>query len=339
MDRQEKRGLYPSANRFPGGRERLHELIGKNVEIRATFRRHGYKADATDQTPKSALSPRGRLQIAELARKSAILKDGRFIRSSPAERAYEAADIIMMDAQSRGLVGGRGRTPDKPGRVRVRHELRMASSEVFDREWNRVFKENLPPNYSELSFEDQMEAATKAEDAAYEWWFAQGEHPDLEIPSVHEMATELAVLVSRVINTPDKLWNRSHIDEELVSHLSKIETILKEILVRKVKDPSTGEETRVTGFNSLADIGGGMRPGEGWTLMVKTDANRNKRVYIHLRGVDYDIDLQRLNELREEGIKSTRERRDRTSLVQIGEALKAQDEIRERVEGRRENTS
>lgn len=299
------KGVEPGTRR-PERLAELKELIGHNTIVRARFRRHGDKADPMDSTSKSALSPRGKERTAEVARNTPIHKDGLFVRSSPVTRARETADIILEDARTRGLLGGAGEQPHEQRQIRFRHELRQGGLKA----WDEMIQRHLPPNFDNLNLdpETRQRYIDAGDDEVLDEWF-KGKYPNDGSPSTREVAAEMAVLVSRVVEMPDKLWNGSEIDEEFDSHNSKLEPILKEIILRRVVDKESGEEKVVRGFDSIKEIGGGIRFAESWDLVAQKNANGEKSVKLLLRGNEYDIDLARLEKLRQQGIAMARERR------------------------------
>jgi hypothetical protein len=94
----------------------------------------------------------------------------------------------------------------------------------------------------------------------------------------------------------DRLYFGSEVDLLNASHGGTLEPFLKEVMLRRVRDKG-GKEKIVRGFDSIEEIGGGMRYGESWSLLIKTDAYGNKTIKLFLRGQEYDLDVERLKEL------------------------------------------
>lgn len=266
-----------------------HEKFGRNVELRATFMRHGPKADASDITGRSLLSEKGREHVREIGQKLDAKNGGIKSYTSPVERAIETADLVIEEQKKKGV---------KIFKQRKRTELTiLPGSKKFYGELEDRTKQNLPDNYGQLQDEEKQKALERAEDKALNWYLKFGDQkPDKETASPHEIAAGVAKLVRRYIRMSDKLYSGSKIDLINTSHKGTLEPFLKETLIRKVTYEA-GRETTVRGFDEVEEIGGGMRPSESWELEVTTDENGEKTVKLNLRGETYDLDLNRVEEL------------------------------------------
>jgi broad specificity phosphatase PhoE len=270
------------------GAER-HEKFGKNVELRATFMRHGPKADASDVTGKSLLSEAGREDVKEAGQRLDAKSGGIKSYTSPVERAIETADLVIKEQEKKGA---------KIFEQRKRTELSLVpDSKEFYEEFEDRTKQNLPDNYDQLRGEEKQEAFEEAEDKVLNWYLEFGDQkPDEKTASPHEIAAGVAKLVHRYVRMPEKLHSGSKVDLLNTSHKGTLEPFLKKTLIRKTTDEA-GKETTVRGFDEIEEIGGGMRPSESWELDVTTDENGEKTVKLNLRGKTYDLDLDRVEEL------------------------------------------
>lgn len=265
------------------------EKFGKNVEIRATFMRHATKAEASDVTGESLLSEKGKKEARrwseELETKTHCIK----AYTSPVGRALETANLVLEEQDKKGA---------EIFKMRRRAELALLpGSESFYKKLVEITKENLPSNYGNLVGDEKQEAFEKAEDVSLDWWLKQGDEKfDDKTTSPKEVAADVAKLVDRYIRMSDRLYSGSSVYLLNVSHKGTLEPFLKEVMLRRVKDEG-GEENIVRGFKDIQEIGGGMRPAESWELNVKTDESGNKDVKLSLRNRDYDLDMDRLNEL------------------------------------------
>lgn len=265
------------------------EEFGRNVEIRATFMRHGPKAEMGDTTARTLISAKGEQQVREIGKQLEVKRHGIKAYTSPIERAVKTAELVLEEQERKGT---------KIYNTRKRSELGLwSASDEFTRRWIEITNENLPPNFEELEGDIKQEVFDKAGDKALDNWLKlKDQRPDESTPSPQEVAAGMARLVDRYIRMADRLYSGSEIDLLNTSHKGVLEPLLKEILLRKVRDKDNKEQV-VKGFESIEEIGGGMRPSESWQLLIKTDESGNKNVKLLLRGQEYDIDMERLNEL------------------------------------------
>ena len=251
--------------------------------------RHGPKAEIRDITTQSLISEEGKKKVREVGKKREVQRHGIKAYTSPVERAIETAELILEEQEKKGA---------KIFKTRKRTELGMwSSSKKFTQRFAEMIKENLPPNFEELEGDAKQEALDKTEDKILDWWLGfKDQRPDETTPPPREIAAGVAKLVDRYINMADRLYSGSEIELLNTSHKGIPESLLKEVLLRKVKGENN-EEKIIRGFESLQDIGGSMRPSESWSLIIKTDDGGNKTIKILLRGQEYDLDTDRLNEL------------------------------------------
>ncbi|MBI4088468.1 histidine phosphatase family protein, partial [Candidatus Kaiserbacteria bacterium] len=232
-----------------GGRKRLNEMLGKNVEVLATFMRHSYRASEDD--PKAALSAEGVVQAQQIGEKFAPRKSGAFLRSSPSGRARETAGEIR--------AGISKRSTSRTSEIRARPELGSVSSdERFHEIWVAKSTEYLRehvPDLTTLSFDEQQQATREADDEVIDSWF-RGESEWSTVATPRSVAARMAVILSRVLEMPKKMWNMSSVDNIFVSHKPNFEALLREIIVRSEKNAHAGAEQTVRGFESVKEIGG-----------------------------------------------------------------------------------
>jgi len=265
------------------------ERFGRNVEVKAIFMRHGPRAEMRDTTEKTLISEAGKKKIREIGKALETGRHGIKGYTSQVERAVETANLVLEEQEKNSA---------KVFKLRKKSELGLLpSSENFSRRFMEITNENLPWNFEELEEGEKQETFDKAEDKALDWWLKMRDRrPDEKTPSPQEVAADIAKLVNRYIRMADRLYSGSEIDLLNTSHKGTLEPFLKEVLIRKIQDEK-GKEKIVRGFESIEEIGGGMRPAESWELDIKTDENGNKKVKLSLRGQEYDIDMERLKEL------------------------------------------
>ncbi|TSC94772.1 MAG: Uncharacterized protein CEN87_306 [Parcubacteria group bacterium Licking1014_1] len=270
---------------MPQIEEETNERFGRNVEIRATFMRHATKADASDITGKSLLSKKGQEESREKGKKLETKEHGIKAYMSPVARAIETADLILEEQEKKGT---------KVFKSRKKAELVLwPGSKNLYNEFAKITKENLPADYDNLREDEKQEVYEKAEDFAVDWLLYPGEKKfDTESASPYEIAVGISKLVDRYIKMSDRLYSGSSVDLLNVSHKGTFEAFLKEVLLRKNEQ---GEVVR--GFDKIEEIGGALKPAESWELDIRTDETGKKTIKLHFRGGEFDLDLQKLEEL------------------------------------------
>lgn len=100
----------------------------------------------------------------------------------------------------------------------------------------------------------------------------------------------------------DRLYSGSNIDLINGTHGGLPEALLQEILIRKQDDKT------IIGFEKLKEIGGGLKPAEGMDFLIKIDEKNEKTIKLHFRNEEYDLDLDKLNELARSYAEGKKER-------------------------------
>ncbi|MBU1037371.1 hypothetical protein KKF32_05125 [Patescibacteria group bacterium] len=154
----------------------------------------------------------------------------------------------------------------------------------------------------ELTPDQQETVMEYAEEPAIEWYLSLDDKRfDDKTPSPREWARAVAFKMNRLINLPDYMPNDKSVDLVSAGHKTSTEAFLKYAITRKVQ----GE--KVTGFDSLKDIGGSLKILDSWDLQVENDQEGNKQITIILRRENGDtqkfgIDLEVLRQLAQEHI-------------------------------------
>jgi len=162
--------------------------------------------------------------------------------------------------------------------------------------------------YASLDPTQQAEIAERAEEPITSEWLG---NPDSELGKLHPpeiAASYLAVRVRRDIKLADKLKSGSEVDFFNMTHTTITEPLLMEIV-----ELEGGQKPK-----EIKDIGGALGLNEGWELDVATDEDGEKTVKLFIYRVDrsgdnpqynkteYDIDLERLDELAVDGLRLTK---------------------------------
>lgn len=237
-----------------------HIEKGKNVILRVLFIRHGEKDKETDGLTEGGKEEA--IGFGKNLRKAKLIKG----YSSSLERAVQTTEQI---------IGATPLPPDKKRKTRIRQEIGMPP---FSAQATQYYRD--------------LEAIRFGKGA--EWWLSFGEsRPDEETWSPRETAESFAYALRRYFKMPDKLYVGSEADLINGTHQALPEALLKEVLIRE----QGGE--KIVGFDKLEEIGGALKLTEGMEFDINVDAIGQKTIKLHLRGREYDIDLEKLNKLAE----------------------------------------
>lgn len=234
---------------------------GRNVYICLKFIRHG------ERTKEGELTDYGRKITREKATASGIKEeefDAFKAIGSPAgpkgprgmPRSLETADIYVEE------IGG-----DKKFITRGKKILSFESI-VSKPPYNHteIYNANLPKNFEQLSDEEKVIAARKAQAVTVDYLFS------LKTPEAisyrKEIAGAFAYLVNKYKEMAGRLESGSRVLMPAGTHGPLPECFLQEALIRKTDD---GQEIR--GFKDIGEIGGPLDPSESFSLDIQTDEN------------------------------------------------------------------
>ena len=65
----------------------------------------------------------------------------------------------------------------------------------------------------------------------------------------------------------------------------------------KSNERKIDDNKEVVGFDNLEEVGGALKFTEGMEFIIKTDEQGDKKLTVKFRGQEYDIDMEKLNEL------------------------------------------
>ncbi|MCI0618752.1 histidine phosphatase family protein [bacterium] len=206
------------------------------------------------------LTPKGREQ-AHIAGESMEKKDAIKGDVAPIQRVIDTVDSIVRAAPH-----------DKKMNIRTRTELGYQASPDFVRQFRSI--------------------EAQGGDTAPQWFLDFGEErPDQSTLSPHEVAEQLASLVEHYAELAKRLYSGSKIDWVLGTQQALPEALLKEVLLR------TEDDTKISGFQNLAEIGGALRFAEMIDFEIKTDNDGGVLLKINFRGKKYDVDVDKLHQL------------------------------------------
>lgn len=262
--------------------------FGHNIEMVASFRRHYDPAKDDKGMSLDSLTEAG-IENAKTLGKT--LNDEPVIKGygSPKERAKDTIDFALDKVDENVRVLNQKQTPglnDKSARtymIRQKKELDTVPRSVVP-----VWLEAMAYAKDQVAAGDK----TSALDLATQYLF---DHPErLEAtgsPSMRVIAQDTAARLDLYRRMSGRLYDDSHVRLENGTHGPKLESILKEIILRKEGDKV------IKGFNNVSEIGGAFNPGENFDAVITRDAQGNEKMTIRLRGQEYDVDMDALKTL------------------------------------------
>ncbi len=236
---------------------------GKNVKIVLKMIRHG------ERTKEGLLTDYGRKITKERAREGGIKSEEfgaiKAVGSNAGpkgptgmERALETANIYAKE-----LAG------EKAFQTRIKDMLSyetLKSSPPYDH--LSIYNSNLPDNFKELSDQEKVIAAKKANEATINHLIS------LHTPEAEMFKKEIAGAFAYFVEHYEKMTNRLKSDSKVLmpsgTHGGLIEPFLQQTLVRQLEN---GE--KVLGFKKLEEIGGDFDPSEAFDIEIGTDAEGN----------------------------------------------------------------
>lgn len=254
---------------------------GRNVTIHAIFVRHGEKGVSVT-TAETGLSERGEKESIEFGRR---LEERKAIKAytSDTERTIATAKLIVEASPTQ-----------KKMRQIVKHGLGFYYNKEGDfvREAMKIKKETLGEDFNSLSEEEKSRRMRESDKRQIDYYLSFGDkRPDPKTYSPVETAARVARRVDVYLRMTERLYSESDVDLINVSHDFPLSAFLKEVLVREK------EEKQIRGFDTLDEIGGPIEFNEGFEILIQTDKEGKKSVKMNFRNQEYQIDMERLNEL------------------------------------------
>ncbi|MEK7567751.1 MAG: hypothetical protein AAB513_02420 [Patescibacteria group bacterium] len=234
---------------------------GSNVTILIKFMRHG------DRNKKNELIPEGVEIIKERARESGI-KKGEFDYVKPIGsnvdpktphnlgRSLETAQIYAREIEGDEVFNTRA--------SRILNYKTLKNPTPYDHE--KIYNSFLPPNYDQLSGEEQIEANKTAQKEILNHAI------NLQTPEAEEFRKEVAGSFAYVLEHYRKIAKRLKSGKAVLIpagvHGGTMEYLLQQALSRKGED---GKEK--IGFSQLVDIGGEFASPDSYNVVIETDEN------------------------------------------------------------------
>lgn len=276
----------------------LEKTTGRNVEVNFIYARHSEKASGEIygegiNISKSLLSTGGKEKAQEFGRElkeQGIRPLGGYVTDS--ERTAETLREIFKTTEPIDQVLRRYLSFP----VEFPKEVEKTFQEIFEQERAKLMEERYPNmEFNKLSPNEQEEIAWQASEPALEWILSlDKDWPKFDKNSVPcQWASIMAYKLNRFINLSGRLKNDTKMNlPPSIGHKTQTEPFLVYCL--------DGLESKDL-LGRLKELGGGLHVMESWRLKIKTDEKGNKNVSILFRDKEYEVDLEKLRELAENG--------------------------------------
>lgn len=261
-----------------GSTEQNKEPYGRNVEIHAIFVRHGDK-DMSGQNPETALSEDGRHQSDEFG-------------SALAQRTVIKSFSSNTDRTKETVGRAQAASPTQQKfLLRLRDELRFHydSTGVLMDAVKTLRAEILGDDFAVLPKDEQQRRVREYERRFQNYYLSFGDQrPDPGTYSPVESASQIARRVDLYIRMTDRLRSDTKADLLNGTHDVLVASFLKEVIIRE----RNGQ--RVTGFDTVEDIGGPVDFTESFDVFTRTDDVGVQSTTLFFRSQEYEIDMPRL---------------------------------------------
>ena len=237
---------------------------GRDIEAKLIFIRHQDPGKTPEGMSADYLTEKG--QDAARAQGKTIEGSNVGGYASPKQRAQETDDLILQNvgedvtvinrklAELQGHMGEKrsdNQKPDNQFRIKVRKELDALLN--FGK---------LKPKADAWAAEQKAAGDQRGDyDLIVDYYL---NNPEMDkacgVLTPREAAAEIAERVATELGMTERFYKGSQVEMVNVTHGPKLEPFLKEVI----------------GFKSLAEIGGAVKPGEGFNFMIKTDDQRQR---------------------------------------------------------------
>ena len=254
---------------------------GENVTIHAIFIRHGEKK-YDPNNPETTLTPEGEIKSLEFG-KSRTKKDMIKPYTSDTPRTRRTAELATESSPM-----------ENKGTMRTRKEISFTYDEngQFLLDVMKIKKDILGEDFNNLDDEEKQKRLKRATIKQVDFYLNfKDRRPDPMTYSPVETASGIAKLVDRYIKMSGKLNSGSNVDLVNATHDFNLAAFLKETIVREI------EEKKVRGFQSIEEIGGSMDFNENFEIIINRKDQNNISAKISFRGLEYELDMDRIKEL------------------------------------------
>ena len=176
----------------------------------------------------------------------------------------------------------------------IRKDLAFHSSPegAFYQEVMKMKEEVLDEGFESLPEHEKNKRLHKLESKQTDYYLSFGDkRPDSTTLSPVETAAMIARRVDLYMRMSKRMYSGSNVELINTSHDFNLSAFLSQVLIREVDGQS------VTGFESVEEVGGPTAYLEGFEVLIKTDEKGERSLKFLFRDREYDIDLERLDQL------------------------------------------
>jgi broad specificity phosphatase PhoE len=259
---------------------------GKNCLLKISFLRHAHKEQMDPHESgvisQSGLSEKGKASSLELG-KGKPVEENIKTYVSRMERAQETAENLLLG------VDEKEKAPNiKETKIRSQLDAPHFSSGFIEKYRTHFLPK--PDNFETLSLDEKEKIIEDMESPAVDYWLEMWDKKfDQETESAKEVAERMAYYFSRFDKMIDKLNSGSKVELLNITHRTTTEPFLKACL-----KPS---------INNIQEIGGPLELLEGFEIFISTDSDGKKIYKAILRNKEYEIDLEKVAELKDAYVK------------------------------------
>lgn len=275
--------------------ERPKEKFGQNVALEIEFCRHEEPGKTPEGMSADFLTEKGKERAAA---KGKLFKQPKVKGyASPKLRAQETVDLALRNVnanveiinqklsspadQGKKTIGQitRGQKPENTFNIRLRPEL----------DTTKNFAKIMPEAKQWAKEQIATGAKGKEHDYIIQYYLDHTERArELGVTPPEQTAEEIAFAASREIGMTKRLYSDSRAHLLNGTHGPKLEPFLQRVIIGP-----NGKK----GFESLDEIGGAFNPGESFKFISQTDEAGKQTVKLLFRGQEYEVDLEKLEEL------------------------------------------
>lgn len=250
--------------REPMTNESAEKRFGRNVKLRAIFKRHGEKEFRVKSDPNASLTPDGQAQSEAFGQKITTKTIKTY--ASNTGRTQETGELVAQGAEADRKL--RQMTKDDLG-------LEYDPKGEFTQEVMRLKKEMLGDDFDNLSPEDKEKLILAYETHLSDYYLSFGDQvPPGVKHSPEQVADRILRRVKLYIKMAGRLPNNYEATLVNVTHDFCLAAFFKKVI----------------GFDSVADIGGPVDYNEEFEVLIKTNDQGNKEFKMTFRNKEYSLD-------------------------------------------------
>lgn len=251
----------PTKRQFDAAERRF----GRNVKLRAIFKRHGEKEHKIGGTGETSLTENGR---AESMRYGQQLETTNAIKSysSPTERTRDTGDLVVEGAPA-----------ERKLKSMVKEELALNFDPdgELSKEYIRLQHEILGSDFKAQGAAEQEKRQTELDTQYHDLYLSYGNEapPGVEL-SPNQIADQIAKRIKTYLQMAERLYNNYEATLINATHDLCIAAFVKKII----------------GFESVREIGGPIKFNEGFEVLINTDDQGEQEAKMIFRDQEYSLE-------------------------------------------------